>query len=133
MPQHKIGPCEDEQEFNEYLIRAAGANGFDSKADYEEALRKAKSTHAMKHPVVFTHGDLQTHNLLVHQGRLSGFLDWESAGWYPDYWDFATAMKRSSREPWWGKALKDLFDGDYLRELESDRALHCLTIDSFIW
>ena len=32
-------------------------------------------------PVVLTHGDYRTGNLMVHEGRLSGALDWEFAGW----------------------------------------------------
>jgi aminoglycoside phosphotransferase (APT) family kinase protein len=39
-----------------------------------ERLRK------MRHPIVFTHGDLKHHNIMVLDGHISGFLDWESVG-----------------------------------------------------
>lgn len=51
---------------------------------------------------VFTHGDLQSKNILVSRigtkddGSGSGefkitIIDWEIAGWYPDYWEFCNA------------------------------------------
>lgn len=51
--------------------------------------------------LMFTHGDFKAHNILVDdEGQLSGFLDWESAGWYPEYWEFTTTM-RFGRGSWW--------------------------------
>jgi hypothetical protein len=35
------------------------------------------------------------------EGRITGFLDWESAGWYPDYWDFTTALRFTREDFWW--------------------------------
>ncbi|KAI5464341.1 phosphotransferase family protein, partial [Mariannaea sp. PMI_226] len=51
--------------------------------------------------VNFTHGDLHMQNIIVEkvdtkelgqQWRLKGILDWESAGWYPAYWEYASAV-----------------------------------------
>jgi aminoglycoside phosphotransferase len=58
-------------------------------------LLRAKKLQKDHHRIVFTHGDLKAHNILVndHDGYLSGFLDWESRGWYPEYWEFTTAMR----------------------------------------
>jgi hypothetical protein len=53
------------------------------------------------HKSVFTHADLHPQNIIVrekvsgsgeNQKRcyiVSGVVDWESAGWYPDYWEYA--------------------------------------------
>jgi hypothetical protein len=43
---------------------------------------------------VFTHGDLAPRNLIVDENcRITGVLDWESSGWFPDYWEYAQIMK----------------------------------------
>jgi hypothetical protein len=43
---------------------------------------------------VFTHGDLAPRNIIVDdQCRITGVLDWESSGWFPDYWEYAQMMK----------------------------------------
>lgn len=65
------------------------------------ALARANEIRKYAHRITFTHGDLKAYNILVgDDGHLSGFLDWESAGWYPEYWDFTTAM-RFGRDSWW--------------------------------
>lgn len=43
---------------------------------------------------VFTHGDIASRNIMVDdQNTVTGILDWEYAGWYPDYWEYAQIMK----------------------------------------
>ncbi|KAI0803601.1 kinase-like domain-containing protein [Xylaria sp. FL0064] len=39
---------------------------------------------------VFTHADLAPRNIMVDdRGKITGLVDWEFAGWYPDYWEYA--------------------------------------------
>ncbi|TPX16285.1 uncharacterized protein E0L32_003934 [Thyridium curvatum] len=43
---------------------------------------------------VFTHGDIGPRNILVDEaGHISGLLDWESSGWFPDYWEMAQIIR----------------------------------------
>ena len=75
--------------------------------------------------VTFTHGDLHMRNILVEKFligppssestgieaaaeakqrwsyRVSGVVDWESAGWYPSCWEYASAVARSHSENDW--------------------------------
>ncbi|KAL8296018.1 hypothetical protein RB600_001485 [Gaeumannomyces tritici] len=44
------------------------------------------------HAPVFTHGDLQPKNILIGSDGQLVLIDWESAGWYPSYWEYAVAM-----------------------------------------
>lgn len=44
------------------------------------------------HQIVFTHRDLRLHNIMVNDGSVSGVLDWEFSGWYPEYWEFSKAL-----------------------------------------
>lgn len=36
-----------------------------------------------------THGDIAPRNIRVKHGRITGLIDWEFAGWYPEYWEYA--------------------------------------------
>lgn len=47
--------------------------------------------------MVFTHADLNPRNSLVQRSgrggwRLSGIVDWETSGYYPEYWDCTKAL-----------------------------------------
>ncbi|KAN0119420.1 Protein kinase-like domain containing protein [Hyaloscypha variabilis] len=44
-------------------------------------------------PPVFTHGDLSSLNVLVREDQIVGIIDWETAGWYPSYWEYTTAWQ----------------------------------------
>ncbi|KAJ5702217.1 hypothetical protein N7488_009765 [Penicillium malachiteum] len=51
------------------------------------------------YPPVFTHGDLWRENILVRkvvssvtneeEYEVAALVDWETAGWYPSYWEYA--------------------------------------------
>jgi len=36
---------------------------------------------------VFTHTDLNPKNIMVDGAKITGILDWETSGWYPEYWE----------------------------------------------
>jgi hypothetical protein len=47
---------------------------------------------------VFTHADIAPRNIMVdEQNTVTGILDWEWAGWYPDYWEYAQIMRPAFR------------------------------------
>lgn len=133
IPNHYAGPFESEQQLNEYLIGASWPDGFSSESAYNHAFGLAKGMDKMSHRIVFTHGDLKHHNILVRGSRVTGFLDWESAGWYPEYWDFTTALRFAPEDFWWYSFVIGLGGGPYLAELECERALTSLTSCSYYW
>ena len=55
---------------------------------------------------MLTHGDLNTGNIFIHEGRVSGIIDWEHAGYYPDWWEYASAYTWVE-EGEWGAYLLD--------------------------
>ncbi|BGP17377.1 hypothetical protein JCM10213_006867 [Rhodosporidiobolus nylandii] len=51
-------------------------------------------------PLVLVHGDLRGANLLAHEGRLSGTIDFGRAGWYPAWVEgFAPALEMMTEIP----------------------------------
>jgi hypothetical protein len=132
VPDHSMGPFADTRDFYAFLFSPASSHGFGSTAEYEEALLCAKKIQQRSHRITFTHGDFKAHNILVdEEGHLSGFLDWECAGWHPEYWEFTTAM-RFGKDSWWFQAASWMGGDQYLEELASDVALNLLTVDSYI-
>ncbi|KIW28369.1 uncharacterized protein PV07_08039 [Cladophialophora immunda] len=132
IPLNKMGPFETERELHDYLLSACSSHGFESRADYDRTVVEArKILTTLPHRICFTHGDLHSLNILIDEhGSLSGFLDWDSAGWYPEYWEFTTIMRRG-RGSWWWQVLSFLGGNEYLEEMECDRALDRLTVDSY--
>ena len=50
---------------------------------------------------VFTHGDVAPRNTMVNEEcRITGIIDWELAGWYPEYWEYANNMNPSRDKDW---------------------------------
>jgi len=43
--------------------------------------------------IVYVHVDLRPRNILIHNGRLSGVIDWEDSGWLPQHWQAHVILK----------------------------------------
>lgn len=133
VPNHLIGPCENEEEFNDCLISPASCHRFPSEDIFKGKLNCWKRIRSMRHRIVFTHGDVKHHNILFHKGHISGLIDWESAGWYPEYWEFTTALKYCPKDFWWYGFISKLGGSEYMVQVECERALTSLTVDSYAW
>ena len=70
---------------------------------------------------------------MAQEGNITGFLDWESAGWYPEYWDFTTALRFTLEDFWWYSFVTKLGGESYLAELDCEKALTSLTSASYYW
>ena len=68
------GPFPDEAAFHDYLVT--------HRPPAPDEVQRTG------HTIRFSHGDLALRNVLVDgRGRLVGLVDWENAGWYPEYWE----------------------------------------------
>ncbi|KAF1921186.1 phosphotransferase enzyme family protein [Ampelomyces quisqualis] len=81
------GPFESEADFNATIVNTFVAN---AKSQIGPYIRGMVDAH--KHGIVFTHGDLRPDNVIVKNGHVTAIIDWEMAGWYPDYWEFVKAF-----------------------------------------
>ncbi|RDB22255.1 hypothetical protein Hypma_010666 [Hypsizygus marmoreus] len=59
---------------------------------------------------VFTHGDLGPHNIMWKDGKIVGIIDWETAGWLPEYWESMMSYFGSLNTPNWWKMFDSLMD-----------------------
>ncbi|KUI63527.1 hypothetical protein VM1G_10251 [Cytospora mali] len=86
--EHSYGPYKDEVDFRAGIaesLRSCEANAFtEVVVGMVNAMPKSGRS-------VFTHGDLVPRNILVRDGNVVGFVDWEMAGFYPEYWEYAKA------------------------------------------
>ncbi|RAH44822.1 uncharacterized protein BO95DRAFT_474211 [Aspergillus brunneoviolaceus CBS 621.78] len=100
---------------------------------YQKAINRARKMDKLSHRIVFTHGDFKHYNIMVREKRITGFLNWESAGWYSEYREFTTVLRFTPEDFWWYHFVVELGGKSYLRELDRERALTCLTSASYYW
>ncbi|KAK2794369.1 hypothetical protein FQN52_008728 [Onygenales sp. PD_12] len=70
----------------------------------------------------FTHADLCPRNILVRDGKVCAIIDWEFAGWYPEYWEYTKAHYGQIKMPDWYAQLGSVMGG-YGDELNAERVL----------
>jgi serine/threonine protein kinase len=89
------GPFNSELQLNKSIVeiyKLSESEIIQQKAEYCERVLSGLLNHKPK----FTHGDLQPKNIMIIRGG-SGLkkrlviLDWETAGFYPEYWEYARA------------------------------------------
>jgi serine/threonine protein kinase len=80
------GPFRSEVEFNEWqLAQLYPKNPLSQREMYT-------AVHRSDHRIVFTHGDLAFHNIIVNDGHIKAIVDWECSGWYPEHWDYCKTL-----------------------------------------
>lgn len=89
-----------------------------SELKWMEPIRLA---HAIKYASKFTYGDLAPHNIMCKRdGTITCILDWETSGWFPEYWEYTKAHFA----PWAHKSWVDqigTITGDYPEQLTAER------------
>ncbi|RYP13895.1 hypothetical protein DL766_009794 [Monosporascus sp. MC13-8B] len=84
------GPFASADEFHKQL-----RDGIDLETHYEdvpEDLQELFAFHKQSFPKpVLMHGDLSSLNVLVQGDEVVGIIDWETAGWFPPYWEYVCA------------------------------------------
>jgi aminoglycoside phosphotransferase (APT) family kinase protein len=109
--EYSDGPYEDEATFNSSFY-------FDLVKTVPDPIRTALFQQIRHdHRIVFSHGDLAQHNILVEDGRITGLIDWEYAGWYPEHWDYLKFFERHCEHRDWKNRAKDIFPQAYDNEL----------------
>ncbi|CAG8151207.1 unnamed protein product [Penicillium olsonii] len=75
------------------------------------------SSVSRKDNLFFTHGDLAPRNILVSQeGHVTAVLDWEYAGWYPEWWEAVKAYEFCNDLPGWAAYLSIILPPSHATE-----------------
>lgn len=93
---YEEGPFSTIKSFNDWLFAAAtrqrpgpeGILGLDHPHMYRDLIPDTGN-------VYFTHGDLTLGNIIVSATsppKIHAIIDWEQAGWYPEYWEYCKMM-----------------------------------------
>ena len=94
-PDHEDGPFTNLKAFNDWVFAAAtlqkpAGDGTIQLLDHPDVYRDLLPDTCS---VYFTHGDLNPANIMVSgtpgSYKVSGIIDWEQAGWYPEWWEYS--------------------------------------------
>ncbi|KAF2433942.1 phosphotransferase enzyme family protein [Tothia fuscella] len=115
------GPFKSEQDFN-----ATVADTFVAKSKTQVGPYIRGMLDAHKHEIVFTHGDLRPNNIIVKNGHVTAIVDWEMAGWYPDYWEFVKAFHQEMFTSDWASHLLGVLTPYYCEQLMHEKLMMVL-------
>ena len=110
------GPFANQKEMNCRILERLHQTEL---SQYIQLLQKTVDSTLHNHHPVFTHGDLQLKNIMVEkdESRNDGspaftiiLIDWEIAGWYPEYWEFCNATISCRFKPNWLELIPDILD-----------------------
>ncbi|KAI0777398.1 kinase-like domain-containing protein [Trametes elegans] len=79
-------PFSSDAEFHEYFLKRLAAAKAKDLSTYTDLERLFQECAGPAVPVL-THGDLAPRNIIVKDNRIAAVVDWESFGWYPDFWE----------------------------------------------
>ncbi|KAB8200817.1 kinase-like domain-containing protein [Aspergillus parasiticus] len=111
-----FGPFASQREINHGILERLRQT---EPPQYIRLLENMVDSTLHDHRTVFTHGDLQPKNIMVDEVESfedgsSSFkitlIDWELAGWYPEYWDFCNATISCRFKPDWLEFIPDILD-----------------------
>lgn len=114
---NRFGPFQTVADFHGFVRRGTATDAWD-----ESVARVHGRSNSYK--VKFTHGDLCPNNILVNKGKITAIIDWEFAGWFPEYWEY-TKMHYGWRP--YRKEIYDALDRTLTRYTEE------LAAESAIW
>jgi thiamine kinase-like enzyme len=95
-PSLCFGPFSTTQEFHRHL-----RSGMELDPRVDTELQDLIVQQNRSWPLVFTHGDLSSLNILVRGDGIVGIIDWETAGWYPSYWEYTSAHQVNPQNSFW--------------------------------
>ncbi|KAJ6567490.1 hypothetical protein B0H10DRAFT_1754027, partial [Mycena sp. CBHHK59/15] len=87
---HPVGPFANVAQFHAQPFCTVWTKNPDDRIQSLIADRAAR-----EYRIHLTHGDLLPHNIMTDGAcRATGLIDWECAGWMPEYWELASSTRR---------------------------------------
>ncbi|KAG7102612.1 hypothetical protein HYQ44_018422 [Verticillium longisporum] len=112
---HTCGPFASVADFHDFLVAPV------KQSPRPGTFAKYRTRFPDTYEIRFAHADLSWENILVDAstGNITGILDWEMAGYWPEWWEYRKALFGSRSQPWWIQVLKQVMT-EYSRETEVD-------------
>lgn len=109
------GPFASISEFHDFLVASI------KNCPRPEWVAKYRSQLPDDHPIVFAHADISWENILVDPatGIVTGIVDWEMAGFWPQWWEYRKALFGSRSQLWWMSVLEQIMP-QYKSETDAD-------------
>ena len=95
----EYGPYPDEDAFRQGMAKSLRT--CDGDSTWTEVVIGFVNAMPKGRGIVLTHGDLVPRNILVRDGNVVAIVDWEMAGFYPEYWEYAKAHLFADYEHAW--------------------------------
>ena len=121
------GPFIDEEHFDRWCLDRVPDGLFGlTRKKWARWLEKERQRPLRK--FVLTHGDLSPSNIIVDGGVVTGIVDWERSGFWPEYAEYAFAMElfpkvQRRQEEWWVPVLQEILPRCSDRRLKFTRAV----------
>ncbi|KAL8923766.1 MAG: hypothetical protein Q9208_004414 [Pyrenodesmia sp. 3 TL-2023] len=106
-----FGPFKTIEEFHLHL-----REGWDRErcrtlpSDRRDEIYELVDQHEGTWPICFTHGDLSSLNILARGDEVVGIVDWDTAGWYPSYWEYTTAWHVNPFNDFWQEEVDNFLE-----------------------
>ncbi|OTB15055.1 hypothetical protein K445DRAFT_318431 [Daldinia sp. EC12] len=114
------------------ILSADPIGPFADEVAFSQMLRFSDDPARRGHKIVFTHANIRPCNILVDQipqldgsmgWSVTGIVNWEFAGYYPEYWDYTKAMMAGAGMTCmrrYSDLMRSVFGefGDYSREFD---------------
>lgn len=104
-PPTRFGPFKDIPEFHKHLRQ-----GWEADPQHYPEVSELISLHEGTWPLCFTHADLSSLNILIRADEVVAIVDWETAGWYPSYWEYTTACNVNPQNEFWREEIDNFLE-----------------------
>jgi Phosphotransferase enzyme family len=110
-----IGPFGAVSEFHDYLVAPV------KQCPRPELYLKYRREFSDGFAVHFAHADFSYDNVLVDEntGDITGIIDWEMAGFWPEWWEYRKALFGGRCQRWW-LDIVDAVMPSYPKEFDVD-------------
>lgn len=127
VPGTLCGPFIDEEHFDEWCLSRVPDGVFGlTRKKWTKWLEEERQRPFRK--FVLTHGNLSPRNIIVDDGVVTGIVDWEMSGFWPEYAEYAFVMElfpvyQRRQEAWWGPILQEILPRCSNKRLKLTRAV----------
>ena len=98
------GPFASVADFHEFLVAPV------KNCPRPETAVKYRAQLSDDFPIGFAHADISWENILVDPatGAVTGVVEWDMAGFWPEWWEFRKALYASRSQTWWIDVVKQI-------------------------